>query len=54
MALFGAAIAHQDHAIRAGRAAADIPNAVIAASEGKAQTRVGLHSGEVVVREVGN
>jgi class 3 adenylate cyclase/tetratricopeptide (TPR) repeat protein/ABC-type nitrate/sulfonate/bicarbonate transport system ATPase subunit len=54
MALFGAPIAHEDHAIRACRAALAIPAAVAAATGGKARTRVGLHTGEVLVREVGN
>ena len=54
MALFGAPIAHEDHAVRAARSALAIPSAVAAATDGKARTRVGLHSGEVLVREVGN
>jgi class 3 adenylate cyclase/ABC-type nitrate/sulfonate/bicarbonate transport system ATPase subunit/tetratricopeptide (TPR) repeat protein len=54
MALFGAPIAHEDHAIRACRAALAIPDAVAAATGGKARIRVGLHTGEVLVREVGN
>jgi class 3 adenylate cyclase/ABC-type nitrate/sulfonate/bicarbonate transport system ATPase subunit len=54
MALFGAPIAHEDHAVRACRAALEIPDAVAAATGGTARTRVGLHAGEVLVREIGN
>ena len=54
MALFGAPIAHEDHAIRACRAALDIPGEVAKVSGSTAKTRVGLHTGEVLVREVGN
>lgn len=54
IALFGAPIAHEDHAVRAALAALSIPDAVATTSAGTARTRVGLHSGEVLVREVGN
>ena len=54
MALFGAPIAHEDHAVRAALAALAIPAAVSTATGGSAVTRVGLHSGEVLVRGVGN
>lgn len=54
MALFGAPIAHEDHAVRAAYAALAIPDAVSEATGGVAETRVGLHSGEVLVRGVGN
>jgi len=54
MALFGAPIAHEDHAVRAAYAALAIPDAVARATGGAAETRVGLHSGEVLVRGVGN
>jgi len=54
MALFGAPIAHEDHAVRACRAALEIPEAVARATDGVSETRVGIHTGEVLVREVGN
>ena len=61
MALFGAPIAHEDHAIRACYAALAIQDAMavkavdIRRDHGvEAQVRVGLHSGEVVVRGIGN
>jgi class 3 adenylate cyclase/tetratricopeptide (TPR) repeat protein len=54
MALFGAPIAHEDHAVRAALAALAIPETVANATAGRGQTRVGLHSGEVLVREIGN
>ena len=53
VALFGAPIAHEDHAVRACRAALEIPAEVSRATSGMAQTRVGLHSGEVLVRAIG-
>jgi class 3 adenylate cyclase len=61
MALFGAPIAHEDHAIRACYAALAIQHAVGRyAEEVRRQQgldvliRVGLNSGEVVVRAIGN
>ncbi|MGB7859352.1 MAG: adenylate/guanylate cyclase domain-containing protein, partial [Acidimicrobiia bacterium] len=54
MALFGAPIAHEDHAVRAAMAALAIPDAVSGATSDSARTRVGLHTGEVLVRGVGN
>jgi len=61
MALFGAPIAHEDHAPRACYAALAIQQAMQAqAAEARgtygieARARVGLHSGEVVVRAIGN
>jgi class 3 adenylate cyclase/tetratricopeptide (TPR) repeat protein len=54
MALFGAPIAHEDHAVRAARAALAIPERVRQRTDGQAITRVGLHTGEVLVRSVNN
>jgi class 3 adenylate cyclase/tetratricopeptide (TPR) repeat protein len=61
MALFGAPIAHEDHAVRACYAALAMQEAIGRYSEEvrrghgiEVQIRVGLHSGEVVVRAIGN
>jgi class 3 adenylate cyclase/tetratricopeptide (TPR) repeat protein len=61
MALFGAPIAHEDHAVRACYAALRMQETVRQHSEGvrrrdgvAPQIRVGLNSGEVVVRSVGS
>ena len=61
MALFGAPIAHEDHAVRACYAALAIQRAMEVHAAETRQTlgievsvRVGLHSGEVVVRAIGN
>ena len=61
MALFGAPIAHEDHAIRACYAALAMQDAMVGKAVDirrdhgvEAQVRVGLHSGEVVVRSIGN
>jgi class 3 adenylate cyclase/tetratricopeptide (TPR) repeat protein len=62
MAIFGAPIAHEDHALRACRAALDMQAAVRRLVEqGTADSplrsirlRVGLNSGEVVVRAINN
>jgi len=61
MALFGAPIAHEDHAVRACYAALAMRNALGEISEKtrrdlglEVQVRTGLHSGEVVVRTIGN
>jgi class 3 adenylate cyclase/tetratricopeptide (TPR) repeat protein len=61
MALFGAPLACEDHAVRACYAALRMHRAVAAASEDfrrrfgvAVQIRVGLNSGEVVVRSIGN
>ncbi len=61
MALFGAPVAHEDHAVRACYAALDMQSALrrhtenLRATQGmNVQIRVGLHSGEVVVRVVGS
>jgi class 3 adenylate cyclase/tetratricopeptide (TPR) repeat protein len=61
MALFGAPLAHEDHAVRACYAALDMQAAVrrygekVLSSDGVgAQIRIGLNSGEVVVRAIGS
>ena len=61
MALFGAPIAHEDHALRACYAALAMQAAMRAYTEDMRRTRglelrmrVGLNSGEVVVRAIGN
>ncbi len=61
MALFGAPLAHEDHAVRACYAALDLQAAVRRyAQEARRtfgvepQVRVGLNSGEVVVRAIGS
>jgi class 3 adenylate cyclase len=61
MALFGAPIAHEDHALRACYAALAMQAAMRAMTEEmrrtrglELRTRVGLNSGEVVVRAIGN
>ena len=61
MALFGAPLAHEDHAVRACYAALDMQQRVKRYAEKarhvhgvNVQIRVGLHSGEVVVRAIGS
>ena len=61
MALFGAPIAHEDHALRACYAALAMQAAMQPYTEAVRRTqglelrmRVGLNSGEVVVRAIGN
>jgi class 3 adenylate cyclase len=61
MALFGAPLAHEDHAVRACYAALGMQAAVhqyateVQRTHGvPLQMRVGLHAGEVVVRAIGN
>src|SRR5262245_37205661 len=61
MALFGAPVAHEDHAVRACYAALALQAALrryaeeVRRSHGlEVQARVGLNSGEVVVRAIGN
>ena len=61
MALFGAPLAHEDHAVRACYAALAMQAAVTQYAEGvrrqqgvDVQIRVGLNAGEVVVRSIGN
>src|SRR5262245_32038035 len=61
MALFGAPVAYEDHAVRACYAAIDMQAAIRRYAADvwrdygiKAQIRVGLNSGEVVVRAIGS
>jgi len=61
MALFGAPLTHEDHAVRACYAALRMQEAVAQYAEGvfrshgvPVQIRVGLNSGEVVVRAIGS
>jgi class 3 adenylate cyclase/tetratricopeptide (TPR) repeat protein len=61
MAIFGAPVAHEDHAVRACYAALTMLSAVGRANDDlrrhhgvEVQIRVGLNSGEVVVRSIGN
>ena len=61
MALFGAPLAHEDHAVRACYAALHMQEAIgryaeeLRRQQGlDVQIRVGLHSGEVVVRAISN
>jgi class 3 adenylate cyclase len=61
MALFGAPIAHEDHAVRACYAALRMQESVRRYAEGVRKTeginvriRVGLNSGDVVVRSIGS
>src|SRR5499427_1144411 len=61
MALFGAPVAHEDHAVRGCYAALRMQEAVKRYAEGVRRVegvpiriRVGLHSGEVVVRAIGS
>ena len=52
MALFGAPLAVEDHAVRACYAALDIPRDVAHVTDGQVQVRVGLHSGQVLVKAI--
>src|SRR5262249_56839102 len=61
MALFGAPLAHEDHAVRACHAALGMQESVARYAEGvfraqgvPIQIRVGLNSGEVVVPAIGS
>jgi class 3 adenylate cyclase len=61
MALFGAPIAHEDHAVRACYAALRMQDAIRRYTDevrhihgAEVQVRVGLNSGEVVVRSIGS
>jgi DNA-binding SARP family transcriptional activator/class 3 adenylate cyclase/predicted ATPase len=53
-ALFGAPIAHEDHALRACRAAIAMQQHLTGAMGGTPLLRIGLHSGEVIVRAGGD
>jgi class 3 adenylate cyclase/tetratricopeptide (TPR) repeat protein len=52
MALFGAPLAHEDHALRACYAALAMQTAVRRGGDDGVRIRVGLNSGEVVVRAI--
>jgi class 3 adenylate cyclase len=61
MALFGAPLAHEDHAVRACYAALAMQDALhryadeVRRTHGlTVQMRIGLHAGDVVVRAIGN
>ena len=54
MALFGAPLAYEDHAVRACFAARTMIDAVAGLRENHVDIRVGLNSGEVVVRSIGH
>jgi len=61
MALFGAPLTHEDHAVRACYAALRMQEAIVGFAEELHRSRgmdikirVGLHSGEVIVRSIGN
>ncbi len=61
MALFGAPLAHEDHALRAAYAALAMQRSIAEYAQAarrehgvEVMARVGLHSGEVVVRAIGN
>jgi len=54
MALFGAPLAHEDHHVRACYAALEMRDAFAKMPEGGPGIRVGLHSGEVLIRSVSN
>ena len=61
MAIFGAPLAHETHAVRAAYAALRMQESVARVSESlrrthgaEVQIRIGLNSGEVVVRSIGN
>lgn len=54
MALFGAPVAFEDHAVRACFAAHSIISAIGSLGDNNVSVRVGLNSGEVVVRSIGH
>src|SRR5262249_22100944 len=61
LALFGAPLAHEDHAVRACYAALRMQESVVRYADGVARSqgppvaiRVGLNSGEIVVCAIGN
>jgi DNA-binding SARP family transcriptional activator/predicted ATPase len=54
IALFGAPVAHEDHAVRACYAALAIRESIASRALPSLDVRVGIHSGEAVVRGIGN
>ncbi len=52
LALFGAPVAREDHGVRAAYAALQMLDDVRAATRGTIDIRVGLHSGEVLLRTI--
>ena len=54
MAVFGAPVAYEDHAVRACFAACDMIGTVARLGDFNVDIRVGLNSGEVVVRSIGH
>jgi class 3 adenylate cyclase/tetratricopeptide (TPR) repeat protein len=52
LALFGAPVAHENHAVRAAYAAVQMLDDVRRATGGTVDIRVGIHTGEVLVRTV--
>src|SRR5262245_31726607 len=60
MALFGAPLAHEDHAVRACYAALRMQESIksyaatLPAGGGNVEVRIGINSGQVVVRSIGN
>jgi class 3 adenylate cyclase/tetratricopeptide (TPR) repeat protein len=54
MALFGAPLAHEDHALRACLSALAIRDSLNASENDPIELRIGLHSGEVLVRAIHN
>ena len=53
-ALFGAPVAHEDHAVRACYAALAMMEAIAPLNRPPLDVRIGIHSGEAVVRTLGN
>lgn len=54
MALFGAPIAQEDHALQACGAAIEMQRRVSDLNDSNIAIRVGIHTGEVVIRAIGN
>jgi DNA-binding SARP family transcriptional activator/class 3 adenylate cyclase/predicted ATPase len=52
-ALFGAPLAHEDHAVRACYAALAMREAITSRAQRSLDLRIGIHSGEAVVRTIG-
>ena len=53
-ALFGAPVAHEDHAVRACYAALAMREAIPSLARQPMDVRIGIHSGEAVVRTIGD